>query len=332
MNFRSYADLARTVARWQEELPRDFALVCGVPRSGLMAASLLALQWNLPLTDVASLAAGRVNGGGRRLGFDAGGLDRFLDTPRKILVVEDSVAGGNGIRAAREQLAGLAARHELKFAAVYAAPEGRRAVDYAAEILPLPRVFEWNLFHHPLLNEACLDIDGVLCRDPSDEENDDGLRYREFLTNAPPRHLPSVEVGWLVTSRLEKYRPETEAWLRRQGVRHRELLMLDLPDARTRRESGAAIPFKAEHYRRTGARLFIESDARQAAEIARLAGRPVLATDSMELSGPGGLRGHTLEARRQLATQTRALLAWPRRAWRFARRSLVSRPEPNRAP
>lgn len=324
MNFRSYSDLVTTLAVWQEQLPRDFTLVCGIPRSGLMVASLLALQWNLPVTDVASLVAGRVLPGGRRQTARGVDLDRFLDTPQRILVVEDSVCAGAGVRKARADLAGVAKRHEIRYAAVYAALEGRGTVDYVAEVIGMPRVFEWNLFHHPVLRQSCVDIDGVLCRDPSGEENDDGPRYREFLRTVAARFVPSEEVGWLVTSRLEKYRPETEEWLRRHGIRYRELRMLNVPDMRTRRETGAAVPFKAEQYRRTGAELFVESDPRQAAQIAERARRHVIATDSMQLHSPAGLAGQALRARQELSDCVQLIRSWPWRAVRFCRRCLAS--------
>lgn len=73
----------------------------------------------------------------------------------------------------------------------------------------MPRVFEWNVLHHPVLNDACVDIDGVLCRDPTPAENDDGRKYREFLSTVEPTIVPGQRIGHLVTSRLEQYRPKT---------------------------------------------------------------------------------------------------------------------------
>ena len=52
--------------------------------------------------------------------------------------------------------------------------------------------------HHLWLASACVDIDGVLCIDPTAEENDDGPRYREFLSCAKPLYLPTVPVGALL--------------------------------------------------------------------------------------------------------------------------------------
>ena len=65
------------------------------------------------------------------------------------------------------------------------------------------------------------------CVDPTPEENDDGPRYREFLLNAQPLFIPRTEVGTLFTSRLEKYRPEIMAWLKKNHVKYDKLVMLD---------------------------------------------------------------------------------------------------------
>src|SRR5690606_15848185 len=112
-------------------------------------------------------------------------------------------------------------------------------------------------------------------------------RYREFLTTVDCRYQSRVQLGWLVTSRLEKYRPECEAWLARHGIEYRALIMLDMPDAEARRRANIHARHKAEAYRRTDAWLFIESAAHQAAEIANLSGRPVFCTDERAMYYPG---------------------------------------------
>jgi uncharacterized HAD superfamily protein len=139
----------------------------------------------------------------------------------------------------------------------------------------MPRIFEWNLMHHSELQSACLDIDGVLCLNPTEEENDDGEKYLRFLREATPLWLPTVPVGCLVTSRLQKYRIETEQWLARHGVKYAELVMLNMESAEERRRTGCHGRFKGEVYRSKKSQFFIESDARQAHEIAQLAAKPV---------------------------------------------------------
>ncbi|MCW2682650.1 MAG: orotate phosphoribosyltransferase [Blastococcus sp.] len=284
MEFRSVGDLANDVVRWCDSLPADIDVVVGIPRSGLLAANLLALHLNVPLADIDGLAAGRVLGGGARL---AGG-DDVLATARTILVVDDSVATGGSMDEARRKLADSPYAARLKWAAVYVAPAQKDSVDFFCRSLPLPRVFEWNVLHHGQLSTVCMDIDGVLCRDPLDHENDDADRYRTFLSTVQPRLVPGQEVGWLVTSRLERYRAETEEWLRASGIRYGELLMHPAADIRQRQRAGDHAVHKAAAYRRTKAWLFIESDRSQAAEIARLAKRPVYCTDTRTMVYPGG--------------------------------------------
>ena len=124
-------------------------------------------------------------------------------------------------------------------------------------------------------------------------------------------------MGHLVTSRLERYRGATEGWLQKHGIVFERLHMLDVPDAETRRRLRLHAKFKGEIYRRQReAVLFIESDLDQAAEIARISGKPALAFDVQKLLQPG-FSLPALEARARTVT--------PRRVLRYAVRQLVSR-------
>lgn len=156
-------------------------------------------------------------------------------------------------------------------------------VDYYVEVVPSPRYFQWNIMNHMILKKACFDIDGVLCVDPTVEENDDGPRYRKFLLNAKPLFIPGAEIGALVTSRLEKYRAETEQWLARNGVKYGKLVMLDLPDMAARRKANCHARFKAEEYKKSEYVLFVESNPVQAAEINGITHKPVLCTADFKM-------------------------------------------------
>jgi uncharacterized HAD superfamily protein len=193
---------------------------------------------------------------------------------------------GTALATARETLRHLEGKMRLTYAAVYTAGEKTDPNVLVFEHVPQPRVFEWNLFHHPVMRTACVDIDGVLCHDPDPEENDDSGRYLEFLLSARRRFVPTQTIGYLVTSRLERYRSETEAWLAKQNVAYGKLVMLDLPDAETRRRQGSHGRFKGEYYRRANSPLFIESEPHQAAEIARISGKDVLCTADQTIYRP----------------------------------------------
>jgi orotate phosphoribosyltransferase len=284
MHYRSISDLNDDIVNWITKLPRDLDLIVGIPRSGLLVANLLAVHLNLPLTDLDGLLEKRVLAGGGR-------LNRPVSLPSpdrlKILVVDDIVWTGSQLERAKERIALAGLPHDIQYGVVYLHPYSKAVVDHFHEVLPGNRLFEWALLHNQFLTDACMDIDGVLCRDTTAAEDDDGENYRRFLSTVEPEYHPSWPVGWLVTSRLEKYRELTEKWLARHEIPYQQLVMLDLPTAEERRRTNAGARFKAEVYKRTGAKVFFESSVTEAVEIARLSGRPVYAVDTRQMVFPG---------------------------------------------
>jgi uncharacterized HAD superfamily protein/hypoxanthine phosphoribosyltransferase len=284
MNYRSFADLEASIAANLWKIPADTELIVGIPRSGLLPATMLALHLNRPLADLDGWLEGRVLSSGYRLQEEPIAVDEFS----KIVVVDDSVRTGREMRRTRKRIeeAGLSAM--VTYVAIYVNEERCREVDIYFEVCPAPRVFAWNLMHRPMLAEACVDIDGVLCVDPTEDQNDDGPNYLNFLETAQPLLLPTWEIGSLVTCRLEKYRPQTEKWLLAHGVKYRELIMWKLESKAERVASGGHAAFKASVYRaRPNARFFIESSARQGQEIANLTCRPVICVETQKVCLPG---------------------------------------------
>jgi len=279
VNYRSICDLSRDLLTW--ELPADIEAIVGIPRSGMLVAGMLALHRNLPYTDLDGFLAGRMLATGATKNVEEN-LDRFLERRRKVLIVDDSCASGAEMRWVRQTISEAGLDHDLYFAVVYMNPGREREVDFYRRLLPWPRLFEWNVLHSPTATGGCWDIDGVLCRDPTPEENDDGPRYLQFISEVPVRVRPSLPLGWIVTSRLEKYREPTEAWLARNGIACDHLVMLDLPDKETRVAANCHASFKAEVYKGAPADIFIESSQRQAVEIARLSGKCVISFETQE--------------------------------------------------
>lgn len=281
MNYKSYADLAADIAdRLHKVQHKPFDLVVGLPRSGMVPAYMLASLLNVDCMDLqAFLDNGPVLHGIRRQPRYS--LARAWDA-RQVLLVDDSVYTGESMRNALRSIPADCPA-TCTPAAIYAASAQPPAVALHFQRLALPRVFQWNVFHHKVLNAAAVDIDGVLCRDPSPEENDDGPAYEQFLRCVEPRLLPSYPIHSLVTNRLERYRPQTEAWLARHGVDYRHLVMLDLPSKAERQRLNAHAAHKAEYYRRSNLSLFIESSARQAQAISESTARPVFCTENNHL-------------------------------------------------
>ncbi|MFX1264154.1 MAG: glycosyltransferase [Promethearchaeota archaeon] len=255
------------------KLPADLDLIVGIPRSGLLAASLLALYLNLPITDIDGLCEKRVLETGlyRKFGkvFD-------FSRCKKVLVIDDSINSGATIEKAKSAIQHANLPYKIYYTAIYVTSTSQEFVDFWCEVVDQPRYFEWNVMHHPNLKRSCVDLDGILCRDPTESENDDGDKYRSFLVSAEPLIIPSVEIGWIVTCRLEKYRHLTEEWLKKHGIRYTNLAMMDLPDKKTRLDLGKHALFKAEVYKSSHTILFIESSPVQAQEIAARSGKDVL--------------------------------------------------------
>ncbi len=278
MNYRSLADLNAAIVSNLHRLPPDIDLVIGVPRSGLLAANMLSLLSNIPLIDLDTFLDGRRYTSGTSNRTE----NRDLTQPRRILVLDDSISSGKAMREARDRISGSGSQAEFFFAAVFGIEAGHKDADLVFERVTLPRIFQWNFMHHILLEQACVDIDGVLCIDPTEHENRDGEACRGALSDAVPLYTSSRKIGCLVTSRPEGDREPTEAWLKRQGIEYGELVMRNGSD---KEEDGHA-GFKAEIYRKAKSNLFIESQERQAEIIARLSGKPVLCVQTQQVHLP----------------------------------------------
>lgn len=277
MNYRTISDLNQILLKRLYILPRDFDLIVGIPRSGMLPANLLALYLNRPYTDLDSFLNGHI--------YNTGERGQFTDIKQfhKILIVDDSIASGAALAKCKTQLEPFIDSFDIHYAIVYAIPGKEHLVDYVFDRVPLPRYFQWNILNHTILNKACVDIDGVLCVDPTSEQNDDGECYINFILHAQPLFIPKARIGTLVTSRLEKYRKETEVWLANNHINYGKLVMLDLPNKEERMKANCHASHKAKEYKSPSYALFVESSLRQALEINQITGKPVLCTENFEM-------------------------------------------------
>jgi len=284
----SVAQLSAEIRGKLSLIPGDVDLIVGIPRSGMIPAYLIGLFLNRLVVDIETfLADGTPGHGGTRQ------VGATLASPlaaKHILLVDDSLASGASLAACVARIVGSRFGGKVTTCAVVVDPGMSNRVDLHFKQMPQPRVFEWNAFHHPYLEEACVDLDGVLCVDPSPQENDDGVGYCEFINSARPLFNPTRRIGHIVSARLEKYRDRTEAWLSANAIDYGRLHLLDLPSKAERQRLGAHHLHKAKIYRESGAILFYESEPAQAAEIARLSGKPVLCIADMEIYRPTGFQ------------------------------------------
>lgn len=279
----STADLARDAITLAGLLPADVVAVAGVPRSGMIPASIIAAHLHLPLYELTEDGVLRKLGHGSR-----GTVLGFRDRPGgRIAVVDDTVYSGRVMRQARVHMTRL--NKPAVCAAVYSRlrirPDAVGVVDLYAVALPSPHLLEWNVCNGgPLTGMAdnpvygagvALDIDGVVLHDEHS-----GPVGRPHLV---PRSAPAP---LLVTGRRERHRAATERQLRAAGCKWVRLEML--PDAAPDGVESIA-RHKAGHYAASGCGFFVESDPAQARLIARFANRPVVCPRVGVVCGGGAL-------------------------------------------
>jgi len=261
------------------KIPHDVTAIAGVARSGMSVATMISMYLHLPLLTIRQNSGDiQATGNGWRLG-EKKHVDPKTD---KVLIIDDTVMTGNSLKA----IAPLVQREfgNSMSGAVYVNPLAKVKPDIWAVNLAWPHLLEWNLFNSVLSPNMATDFDGVLCHDCPPEQDDDGKKYIDFIENAKPLYISrKATIPLIVTARTEKYRPQTEAWLKKWGISFRKLVMHPAKTLAERNRDD--IPaYKAKHFqawakthRASPPPLgFIESDDRQAKRIAKLTGLMVI--------------------------------------------------------
>ena len=280
MNYRSYQNLSDDIKGNINKLEKyNIDLIVGIPRSGMIPAYMISLLLNVNCTDFFSFIENRSLYKGQRKLKNNGDIHLLPHDHKSILLVDDSIFTGNDMKE-KKALLPVNLKHKITTLAIYSTEQKREDIDCFFVYLPNLRLFEWNIFHVHTLSWSCVDLDGVLCKDPAIDEDDDGENYLNFVKNAVPFILPTYKIHSLVTNRLEKYRSETEAWLKNHGITYDNLVMLDLPDLEERHKWKIYAKNKALYYKNSNTRLFIESSYLEAKEICLLSGKDVYCVET----------------------------------------------------
>jgi hypothetical protein len=255
---RTIADMNSTIIRRMTQIP-EVDMIVGIPRSGILAASMLSLHQQKPMMDLPTFREKK-------------------PSVKRILLLDDSYNMGHAMDAAVQSIKKTHPKVTILKSAIFVAPHRERQLDFAFEVTSMPRVFPWNLWRSVNLRKTIVDMDGVLCRNPTKAENANEDLYQRFLETAESLFTPLRPVRAIVTCRLEKYREITEEWLRIRQIRYGHLVMVDLPTPAARRAWGKHGHWKAAQYTRLKGELFVESCPKQAAIISRAG--PVFCTES----------------------------------------------------
>jgi uncharacterized HAD superfamily protein len=243
--------------------------VVGIPRSGMIPASLISTHLQLPLTDVYGFLNNNLN-------YKSNSFKSFNNDDKfTILLVDDTINTGKAMSSATSLLKSKFPNIKIiRFAVWKSEKTSINDIDIVCDICNNPRAFQWNLWNHNSSKNWASDLDGVICRNPTVEENDKGSNLENFYKTADPLFLYQKPIKYIITGRLEKYRSVTEYWLSKHNIKYNQLIMKQ--------------DTKVNHWEykkdslilHNDVSLYIESDIKQAKKIASNCSIPVWCVDN----------------------------------------------------
>lgn len=256
--------------------------IIGIPRSGLIPASILATNMHLPLFSI--------DKEGKLIQLQTGGRAENLSiTDGKWLLVDDTCVSGTAIKKAAEKL-GLS-RDEYVSLAIYC--DNLKSVDFGAFLYYAPHFLEWCFVNTFYAKHAYFDLDGIICEDwidPKGEYTEFGNPDRiKFLYNAKPIYLPRKFPIKIITARPIAFAAITMQWLQKMQIKVEEIYFWEEhPDERWKHPLTVA-EWKADILSRIKKRrhvnFYIESNPSQALAIMQLAALPVICPMAEEVFG-----------------------------------------------
>lgn len=289
MKYITIAELSNTIRDNIWKIPRDIDFIIGIPRSGMIAASIISSYLNVPLIDINAFIRGEKPAGGNRLRYFT---EKHKQT-NKVLVIDDTVFAGTSMNKVRQQLKNIK-NITFIYSCVYLEGVGEKCIDlyledvrkYTDKDNPIV-LYEWNILqHNERIMEKCLyDIDGVLCVNPTDERKNE--EYIEYIKNAIPLFIPRTKIGGIITYRLIKNQAITEEWLKKYGVTYNEITMFPGYTWEERNKSGISPEkYKGDFYKKHDKyKLFVESDDYQAKRINEISEKPVYCVETNKMYG-----------------------------------------------
>lgn len=278
----TYDSAVSMARRWAKQLPNEYDVIIGIPRAGLIPATILAETWGRPLSTPDDFVHDVLWQSERDAVHKVSDVQRV----RKVLLVDDTLQRGEAMTEARDMIAWYKPDVEVQMASLFSSAKGSEMGVASFQEKKPSEVLEWNF-----MSSWCgyrglpsTDFDGVLCEDyprafhgtPETREN---VAYLGWLLGAKP-YLAFPRFDSVVTSRFERFRPETEEWLEKHRVQCERVVMM--PDGMVRTFENV-VKFKAAALRAFGSSWYLESSDAIASAVKRLSGIPVLSVREMKL-------------------------------------------------
>jgi len=270
-SFVTVDELMIWTTEWIKSFPAIYDLIVGIPRSGLLVASVIALKLGKPLTTPELFSQAY---------FWKSKLIDKKEEYKNILLVDDSITSSKTMEESLQVIRSYCGNLNITKAALIVTEDSKDLVDLYYKIIPHPRIFEWNILHAKK-GKLAMDLDGVICENcPSGIDSDEEL-YTEWIKNAKPYLIPAFEIDVILSNRLEKYHSDTEEWLVKHGVRYKELILWNIQSKRER--DGKHAQRKIEILLKIRPDMFWESSFSEAKQIWAATKIPALCIDEMIL-------------------------------------------------
>ena len=253
--------------------------VIGIPRSGMLPASMIAMWLNLPMYYLDRLGFPQPLSAATRFGGIR--MLKHKGSNGSLLVVDDTVYNGTAMKNFTPRIL-----EDIHTSSVYVRPQSDFKPDFYAKELNAPHLLEWNLFNCVYIEHALLDFDGILSPNIPYEVCIDEEKYIEYIKNVKPfpHRIPKTYCKGIVTARLEKYRSITENWLKQHGINYGFLKMYPTEDEAKRDKNHVeeASTFKAKIFSQSDAKFFIESEIAEAVRIRKKSGKFVICPEEKD--------------------------------------------------
>lgn len=206
---------------WVRQLP-EFDGVVGIPRAGMLEATIIALELGKPLTVPDLLPVNKW------YGVANGPLrEDESEAIHRILIVDDSVTGGLKMKQVEDKIREQRPDLEIVKGALHAQPSATKLIDTCYGFFE--HRYSQITFERDMIDwvyaAAALDLDGILCEEYDGKNIVSEEQYVAWITNAKPYRIPKWEIPMILTGRKEKFRRQTEDWLRRHNAKFRKLVM-----------------------------------------------------------------------------------------------------------
>lgn len=271
--FVTLNELVAWTNEWLKSFPTTYDIIVGIPRSGLLVASIIALKLGKPITTPELFIKDHV------------WMSKLMDKKgeyKNILLIDDSLTSGGSMKESFQLLCSHCKNINITKAVLIVTEKSKDLVDLYYKIIPHPRLFEWNLAHAKK-EKLASDMDGVICENcPPGVDSDEEL-YINWIKKAKPYLIPTFEIDIILSNRLEKYRTKTEEWLAKHGVRYKELILWNINSKQERK--GKYAQNKIEVLLRKKPDIMWESSFSQSNQIWKTTKIPVLCFDEMIFFG-----------------------------------------------